>query len=74
MGADIIAFPLVRRRRLIARLRQSKPGEFRYYLRQQIGMLRRAGIPEDEIDRQVRAAICAAQVGGPRTHIPGGVA
>jgi hypothetical protein len=71
--AEIVPFPLVRRRRLIGRLRRSRPGEFQHYIRQQVRMLRRAGIPEEEIDRQLRAVWCAVQLGG--GNVPfGGVA
>jgi hypothetical protein len=74
-GAVVIPFPLVRRKRLIARLRRSKPGEFRHYVDQQVSMLRRAGIAEDEIDRQLRALFCAVQFGMPNcSHTPGGAA
>jgi hypothetical protein len=73
MTAIIVAFPLVRRCRWIARLRQSKPGEFRHYLRMQVRMLERAGISEEEIAHQLRAVIAAAQLGGPPNRT-GGVA
>ena len=72
--AEIIPFPLARRRKLIARLRQSKPGEFRYYVRQQVGSLRKAGISEDEIERQLRTVFCAVRLSGPVSHVPGGAA
>ncbi len=70
--AKIVPFPLVRRRRLIARLRKSKPGEQRHYLRVQARMLEQAGISEDEILRQLRALWAAAQCGP--TNRTGGVA
>jgi hypothetical protein len=74
--ADIVPFPLIRRRRLIARLRQSKPGELRHYLRVQARMLERAGIDGDEIAAQLRALCVAVQCGGNphRSHTPGGAA
>jgi hypothetical protein len=65
MTATVVPFPLTRRRKLVARLRKSKPGEYRHCLRLQARMLERAGIPEEEICRQLRALITAAQYGPP---------
>ena len=61
--AKVLPFPPVRRQRLIARLRRSKPGEYRNCLRLQARMLQRAGISEEEICRQLRSVIAAAQYG-----------
>ena len=61
--AEVIPFPLVRRRRLVARLRQSKPGQFQHYIEKQARMLQRAGIVDDEIERQLQALVNLAQPG-----------
>lgn len=65
---EIIAFPLVRRKRLIARLRELKPETFRKQVQQQADRLFRYGISEEEIQRQVNALCAATYYGGPHNH------
>ena len=73
--AEVIPFPLIRRRKLIAQLRGAKSEKQQWFtLERTAAAMQRVGIPMQVIDSQIRAVSLAAVHQEWRLQTPGGAA